>query len=290
MSKLALGTAQFGLDYGINNTRGKIPQEEIFQILDFACQNGIDMLDTAPAYGSSQKVIGQYLAARGGKLNVVSKLSKGSFSDVRKAIHNILAEVNLNTIYGLIYHSIDDFKADPDSWKVLEEQKAAGKVNKIGFSLYTADALEYILEKDIGFDLVQAPYSVLDRRFEKYFSILSEKGVEIHVRSVFLQGLVFKAPDELAGHFLKIKDKLLALKGLAQKNGLTVASLCLNFAKANKFVGKVVTGVDSLSNLKELIGTARDMAQAQALFGAMSDLREEDESIILPFNWTKGMN
>ncbi|MCX5749169.1 MAG: aldo/keto reductase [Candidatus Saganbacteria bacterium] len=285
MSKIALGTAQFGLDYGINNKRGKIPQAEIFEILDLASQNGIDMLDTAPAYGGSQEIIGEYQAAHGSRFNVVSKLSKGSFPDIQKAIDGILTEIRAKTLYGLIYHSIDDFKANEDSWKTLEDNKANGRIKKIGFSLYTPRELEYLFEKSVRFDLVQVPYSIFDQRFKKYFKVLKERNVEVHVRSVFLQGLFFMDANKLDPFFLGIKNELEHLREITDELKISMVDLCLGFALMNNSADMVVAGVDGINNLREIISALTNLDAIKNIYEKLLDLEIDDEKFLLPFNW-----
>lgn len=287
MSKIALGTAQFGMDYGINNKSGKIPKEEVFQILDFASACGIDTLDTAPAYGESQEVIGEYQVKHFNPFKIVSKLSKESFPDVQSSINDIFKKTKSNELYGLIYHHFEDFKENMDSWGILEEYKAKGKIKKIGFSLYTPDTLEYLLEKEIKADLIQLPYSIFDRRFEEYFKILRNNGIEIHVRSVFLQGLVFKRPEELDPHFFKIREKVSRLNIISKGNDISIASICINFASSNRLIDKIIVGVDTITNLKEIVDSAKYIKKIRQHFSQLCDLKEDDEKIILPFNWGK---
>lgn len=285
MSRLALGTAQFGLDYGISNDRGRIPEEEVSSILDLAANNGIDTLDTAPAYGTSEEIIGEYLKKHASKFNIVSKLSKESFPNVKGSVENILRKLGVSDIYGMLFHHFDDFKNDPGHFRSLQEMKAAGKVKKIGFSLYSTADLDHLFDSNIDFDLIQVPYNVFDRRFEKYFDRLVERKVEIHTRSVFLQGLFFVDPEVLDPFFSGIRENLEAVKAVSDKNNIPMVDLALGFALSNSHIDKVVVGVESLQNLREIISSSAGSGIIGEVKDVLLKMSMEDEKYLLPFNW-----
>ncbi|MBW2993081.1 aldo/keto reductase, partial [Candidatus Woesearchaeota archaeon] len=188
-------------------------------------------------------------------------------------------------LYGYLIHDFKTFKEHEGMLGVLKQLKGEGKIEKIGFSLYSPIELKYLLQNNISFDVVQVPYSIFDQRFSRYFSLLKEKGVEVHIRSVFLQGLVFKNPDKLEGRFAKVKNKLLKLRNLSDRLNIPISSLCINFALLNEYVDKVIIGVDSLNNLKENIPSMRDKLRIKEIYSNLKNLEETDENIILPVNW-----
>lgn len=284
-NKIALGTAQFGMDYGINNQRGKIPEKEVFDILFEASRSGIDTLDSAYAYGNSEAVIGNFIRESKKDLKIVSKSPKCEIEEMENIFYSSLKQLGINVFYGYIIHSFDHYRKYPEIWNILERLKSNGKIEKIGFSLYFTSELDYILENNLNIDIIQVPYSIFDQRFEPYFQELKNEDVEIHVRSVFLQGLVFINPDELDNYFTKIKEKLVNLNSMSIKQNIPIVALCLNFAVLNSFVDKVVVGVDSLNNLKEIISSMDYHRDVQNIISKLSVLKEEDENIILPFNW-----
>lgn len=282
-SKIALGTAQFGMDYGINNVRGIIPATEVFEILKLAMDSGIDTLDTAAGYGDSEKVIGKF----NGRFNIVSKLPQSTTTKVEANIIASLDRLKIGSFYGYLFHSFKTYSESPAIWEVFKSFKAKGKIQKIGFSLYYHYELETLIKKKLEFDLVQVPYSVFDQRFSDLFTILKKRGVEIHARSIFLQGLVFKRPENLTGNLSRIKTKLVALRNISEKAGVSIASLCLNFAALDPQIDKLVVGVDGLGNLKGLLDSLKDVVKVNAYYDELFSLREEDENILLPFNWQK---
>ncbi|MFA5114008.1 MAG: aldo/keto reductase [Candidatus Margulisiibacteriota bacterium] len=285
MSKLALGTAQFGLDYGINNERGKVPDREVTAILDFAAASGITTLDTAAAYGDSEERLGRYLAGGGRRFQLISKLQKNA-ADPARALAASLARLQAGALYGFLLHDFKTYENDPSVWEKLQALRTEGKVGKIGFSLYYPAELEKLLTAGLRIDLVQLPYNLFDRRFARYFDRLKKAGVEVHVRSLFLQGLFFRPVAALSAHFNGVKGKLTALRDLAARHKLSLLELALGFALANGAVDKAVVGVDSLANLQEIVAAERTASKAGKL-PELADLQEDDEAIILPFNWTK---
>ncbi|MBW2996320.1 aldo/keto reductase [Candidatus Woesearchaeota archaeon] len=279
--KLALGTVQFGMDYGINN-RGKIPKKEVFEILGFAKENGIDVLDTAYAYGSSESVIGEFISKTNNSFKIVSKLPSKNWEN---AFEESAKRLNSEKVYACLIHDFDSFLENPQIFDKLKILKQKGKIEKIGFSLYYPKEVLYLLDNNVQFDIVQVPFNIFDQRFSSVFELLKEKGVEIHVRSVFLQGLFFKNPAKLEGDFVKIKDKLSDLRSISERTGIPISALCINFALLNQDIDKVIIGVDSLENLQENIDSSKYKKKVNEVYGILSDLKEDDEGIILPINW-----
>ncbi|CAG0970073.1 MAG: aldo/keto reductase [Candidatus Methanoperedens sp.] len=285
VSKIALGTAQFGMDYGINNIRGKIPEKEVFEILNEALKSRIDTLDTAYAYGESETMIGEFNKKYKNKFKIVSKSPKCNTFDLNDFFDSSIKRLGVEVIYGYMVHSFQHYMDYPETWNILEKLRSKGKIEKIGFSIYYPHELNYILENKINIDIIQVPYSIFDRRFEPYFSKLKNIGVEIHVRSVFLQGLVFKNPNELDVYFAKIKKKLDYLNLLSMKLNIPIEALCLNFAVINTFVDKVVVGIDNIRNLNEIVDSTNYIKHVKYSLSELSNFREDDEKMILPLNW-----
>jgi aryl-alcohol dehydrogenase-like predicted oxidoreductase len=284
-NKIALGTVQFGLDYGISNKKGKIAENEVFQILDESIRSGINVLDTAYAYGESELVIGNFIKKRGNVFKIISKLPECDSKDARNLFESSLEKLGVEGLYGYMFHSFQHFVDNPVIMNILEDLKLEGKIEKIGISLYYPSELEHIIENNIYVDIIQVPYNIFDRRFEPYFPVLKNMGVEIFVRSVFLQGLVFKGPSELDDYFAKIKGKIADIHSLAAELNIPIAALCLNFAILNECVDKVVVGVDSVQNLKEIVSSSVYCDDVKNILKKCYSLREDDENMILPINW-----
>jgi aryl-alcohol dehydrogenase-like predicted oxidoreductase len=285
MNKIILGTAQFGMDYGIHNERGRIPKEEVFQILDKAAIEGIETLDTAYAYGESENIIGGFIKSTGKKMRVITKLPACGHSEVRKMVEESLRSLNSSALEGCLIHNFAHYKEDVGIWDELEGLKREGKVKKIGFSLYHPGELEEIFKEKLKADIVQVPLNIFDRRFSDYLPQTRERGIEVHARSVFLQGLVFEAPQKLGSHFKSIKNTLERLNKISDEASIPLFALCLNFVLQNEFVDHAVVGIDSIGHLDQIVAISNHSVSMNRVNPQLADLRVDDENIILPFNW-----
>ena len=283
--KLALGTVQFGLDYGISNATGKITPVEVAGILGLAKASGINLLDTAAAYGESEQVLGEQL--REGKLqfNVVSKLPNCAADKVKVTFQNSLTRLGLSELYGYLVHDFEWFRQQSAIWQELRRLKQEGKVQKIGFSVYLPEQVNWLLETEFVPDLIQVPYSLFDQRFAPLFPVLQERGVEVHVRSVFLQGLFFLSPENLRPHFASVKTKLTQVRQLFAAHQIPVAAGLLCFAWLCEGIDKLVIGVESLQNLRENLAAEKWLEKTREIYPELLQFAEIDPAIILPTNW-----
>jgi len=287
LKKIIIGTAQFGMDYGISNARGKIPYDEVFAILNECAKKKIKFLDTAYSYGDSEKVIGNFIQNFGNKFEIISKLPSCKSEEVEFFLNSSLNKLGITKLYGYLIHNFKAYQLEPSLWDALENLKYHGKVGKIGFSLYFPQELEFLLFNNLQFDLIQIPYSIFDQRFDLYFKELKSRGVEIHVRSVFLQGVIFKKLPELSAFFLPLKEKIKTLNYLSLQAGVPVSTLALNFALHNKFIDKVIVGIDSIRHLYEIIAAVHYYKKIKDIIPKLADLKEDAEKILVPTFWPK---
>lgn len=279
--KLGLGTVQFGVNYGINNSLGKPGISAIKDIINCAIRHGISLIDTAADYGDSEDVLGKSLPSDY-SFQIVTKTSqKISLTD---SVSTSLKRMKVEQLYGVLIHDFSQFKSNPRVWNDLLELKFKGVIRKIGFSLYHPQELDILHDENITFDILQIPYNVFDQRFEPYFNTLIKTGTEVHIRSVFLQGLVFKNPDILPPFFSPIQAKLKEIRSLSKASGQSIQSLCLNFVYCNDLVDKVIIGVDSVANLESNLAALKDNFSISQ-FEILRGLKENNEQMILPYNW-----
>jgi len=279
--KLAIGTAQFGLNYGINNEKGELSQEGINSILDYATEKSIDTLDTAYLYGNSEEKIGKYKNRE--KFKIISKFPY--IKDINKYINESLNRLKIKQLHAYLSHSFSDIKENIAYIESLYELKEKGLTKKVGFSIYYPEELEFLLDNKVKFDIIQIPYNIMDRRFEKYFPLSIEKGFEIHVRSVFLQGLFFKDIENLPSFFSKVKDKIIELQNLGKQFEINLNEILLTFVLSNKFVSRVIIGVDSLAQLRRNVEFDFNKCINVLHKIDVDYFLENDENILLPFKW-----
>jgi len=196
-----------------------------------------------------------------------------------------LTRLKTPSLYGYLFHDFSSYKKNPALLESLYKLRACGKIKKIGFSLYYPRELENLLMDKIEFDIVQIPLNIFDRRFLPYLDELSARKIEVHVRSIFLKGLVFKDLNLLPNYFDGLKPKLAQLKALSSKNNLPVGAICLNFAALIAAIKKIVIGVSTLENLKENIAYLELGEKAGKMLNMLDELKEDDENLILPVNW-----
>ncbi|WP_299824494.1 aldo/keto reductase [uncultured Pontibacter sp.] len=284
--KLILGTAQFGLDYGISNTRGQITQAEVDAILTKAAEAGITTLDTAAAYGESETSIGKALQGKSGFKIITKYPPNEPGKSINRAFEESLQRLGQKKIYGYLLHSFSTYAENPAVIDELLQLKAADKIEKAGVSLYHPAEAEILLKADAPIDIVQFPYSVFDRRFESILPELRWKGIETHVRSVYLQGLYFMQPDAIPAHLQKAAPKVKALQQLAEKYNLPIGAMLMGFVLQNEYIINVVVGVENLQTLEENISFTSTQPPKELIL-ALQDFEEQDENIILPYNWAK---
>ena len=252
--KVALGTVQFGINYGIGNSTGKTPEHEVSKILDLAYQNGISLIDTAQAYGSSEKILGKYHQNR---FKTITKLNSNLINKqaTDSLIEESLKKLQVESIYGVLFHSILNLTNDQKIYKALLNFKSKNVVEKLGISATTIDEIEIYIEKFGLPDILQIPYNIVDRRFKNILIDLHKQGVEIHSRSTFLQGLLFTETSKLSSHFNQIKPFIDKLQNHFRKKEKLARFLLLTVLE-NNFIDKVIIGVNNsaqlLSNLSDI--------------------------------------
>jgi aryl-alcohol dehydrogenase-like predicted oxidoreductase len=198
--RLALGTAQFGLAYGVNNTAGQPTAAAVAEVLAAAQAAGLTLLDTAAAYGNSEARLGE-LAGKTAGFEIITKLPASPPAQVAQHLAESLTRLRRASLYGVMFHAFGPLQAEPAAWQALQAARAAGQVHRIGVSLYHPHEAEWLLAQGWDIDLVQVPYSVLDQRFATVLPQLAARGVEVHVRSAFLQGLLLREPASLPAFF-----------------------------------------------------------------------------------------
>ena len=277
VEKIVIGTAQFGMDYGINNSSGQIAPSEIQSILQLAGENNISILDTSSAYGNAEKILGESLLKTNYNFKIISKCPKSNLS-VNRLFCNTLENLRVDSLYGYLLHHFETYKKNPDIWREFKILKESQKVRKIGFSIYTTKDLDFILSKGDEFDIIQFPYNVLDQQFRPYLEILHKRHVEVHVRSTFLQGLFFMDREKLPPKLRILGKYLDAIDDYAFLEKMSVAEVALNFNLQNKFIDGVLIGVDNALQLKENISSVRHKTVDLTI-----EVKEKD--MLNPSNW-----
>jgi aryl-alcohol dehydrogenase-like predicted oxidoreductase len=287
---LILGTAQFGLDYGISNNQGQVTIEAAKAIMDFAFAQGIHMLDTAIAYGDCEQRLGR-IGVKDWK--VVSKLPEipSDCKDIDRfvftSIFESLHRLKIDRLYGLLLHRPHQLNSTNGDilYKSLLQLKCEGVITKIGVSIYEPlEVLNFIDRYPI--DLIQSPFSVLDNRLVDTggIALFKSRGIEVHVRSIFLQGLLLMSNHQRPIQFNRWRSVWDTWHKWLIECGLSPLEACLRHVLKQSQVDGVVVGVTTLEQLQSILQISAD-----DLFELPSALKCDDRKLINPANW-KNLN
>jgi len=256
-SKIALGTAQFGLDYGISNAGGQVHPNEVKNILSIAKNNNIDILDTASGYGNSEKILGD-VGVHSFKIVTKTTSIKSGVDSVLKSFKQSLENLRIESVDGLLIHNIEDVKDKEFDilYEELNNLKQDKLINKIGFSTYTPKQVDFLLD-NFDFDLIQVPFNVFDVRLIEggQLQALKDKSVEVHARSVFLQGILLNF-NNLPNYFLTWQKQFEKYQAIVDSSGLSLLEYALNFALSIKELDKVLVGVNNANQLIDIINSS----------------------------------
>ncbi|PAJ72202.1 hypothetical protein CJF42_22540 [Pseudoalteromonas sp. NBT06-2] len=276
--KLVLGTVQLGLDYGISNNQGQVTKSQASNILQTANEIGITTFDTAAAYGNSESLLGSLLPQNS---KIISKLPPElkHTDNLNKEMLSSLQKLQKDEIYALMLHDADVLIQYPEISKKLQKIKLSGKIQKIGVSFYFPEQLEACLNMDL--DIIQIPINILDQRFlaSDLLKKVKQKGIEIHVRSAFLQGLLLMKTEGLSNYFNKFSI-LKQLETELSDKSINKLNACVGFVKSIKEIDALVVGCCHSS---ELIEIHQAFANAAPFDGSLYS--SQDLNLIYPANW-----
>lgn len=284
--KLAIGTAQFGSSYGVANTSGILTEGEINKILDSALIEGIDTIDTARSYGESEIILGNSCVS---SFRVITKLPAvpDNCLDIEKWVDSFIVQslkaLKVKNIYGVLFHNPDQLLSNygEDLYKALERYKKNGVILKIGISIYSPSQLDLIMPK-FSVDIVQTPFNIIDRRIlnSGWLEKLSNKNIEIHIRSVFLQGLLLMEYEKIPSHFSKWNSVWSKWKNWLTEREVSAIHACISFVGSFQEVDKIIVGFDSLTHFEQIIDASKKLPLKNII-----NIELEDELLINPSNW-----
>ncbi len=262
MNQFVLGTAQLGLDYGINNIEGKPSRIKAFDLLNAAYENGVRIIDTAAAYGDAEQIIGMFMKQQNKQFKITTKLQKlGKNRDllcqIKENLASSLQNLCVSKIDYYLYHSMEDLIDDEEIFKYFNLLKENCQIEKLGVSIYdTYELEEIILNFSDYIDVVQIPFNIFDIKWLKYDLLrkAKEKGIEISVRSVFLQGLLFLDKEKANRINPKTYEYINNLRKLSEHKKITIEELAVAFVKNQKNIDYIIIGCENktqlLSNIK----------------------------------------
>jgi len=285
-ARLALGTVQFGMSYGISNTGGQVPEAQARAILTTASAAGIGLLDTAAAYGEAEAVVSRVAAELGRPFRIVSKTPPGASIDTVVAAAQRSAELagdkGLDAL--LVHHPADlAGHAGDRLWRALQDLVDRGAVRRIGLSAGFDDGPRALANR-FAPAVMQVPVSLFDQRLvaDGTLAELAARGIEIHARSIFLQGLLFAQDDRLAEPIRHIAPALEARREILRGSGATPVEAALGYVLARPEIRHIVIGVTGPAELREVLAAAA-VAPADLPW---SDIAIDDAIVLNPSRWT----
>jgi len=308
VNQLVVGGAQLGLNYGVANTNGQPTDSECETLIKTAINNGVEYIDTASAYGESEAVIGRVLNSGWmSRVNIITKLSplsecpgnadrKTLEAFVEASVYQSCTHLHCQEIKVLMLHRAAHIHEwNGVVWSKLIQLKDAGVIHQLGVSVQSPEELEFVLDEPL-ITFIQMPYNIMDNRWGSVLSklkqIKSERKLTVHVRSVFLQGLLL---SDNSDHWSKANfgnhDTVVhCLNSWVKKyNRANVAELCLAFVRSQNWVDGIVVGMETTSQLLENInyfnvellepGSIKDIETQRPFF---------PEAVLNPAKWKKG--
>jgi len=285
--KLALGTVQFGLSYGVANNSGQVNTDEARTILQYAKDVGIDTVDTAIAYGNSEERLGEIGLQN---LRIVTKLPEipitktDTESWIVEQFKESLERLKIDRVTGLMLHHPNQLADEngTEIWNSLNILKKIGMVGKIGYSIYEPEELEPLWDQ-FRPDIIQAPYNVLDQRLRKtgWLERLHDSGVEVHARSVFLQGLLLMNSENRPSKFDRWEQLWGAWDNWLDSQQLDPVEACLRFVVSDSMIDRVVVGVETVDQLREIV----TKASYASVLKIPDVLTVEDKNLLNPALW-----
>ena len=290
LKKFIIGTAQFGSRYGISNTSGKTKTKEVKKILSLLDKKKIYYIDTSTNYGKAEKILGSKSKKKTKIITKISakKLCLNKIENIKEKIFKQLNQSKKNlknkSIYAVLINNVDLMlsKKGIKIFESLKEAKKKGLIKKYGYSIYSFLNLKKICNK-VKPDIIQCPYNILDRRLieKNNLNFLKKNTIEVHVRSVFLQGLLLMSKKDMPIYFKKWNNVFNNWEKWVYKSKSSKLSACLNYIYNTKGIDKIVVGVNKAKQLEEILNSKMQKISIP------KHISSKNEKLINPNLWPK---
>ena len=284
--RLGLGTVQFGMPYGTANPQPEVPLVTVRDILSHAQSLGLNILDTAVNYGSSEEKLGQCDLAQWRVVSKLPEIPSNENTDfwMEAQVRASLERLKIPMLDGLLLHRPEQLLGarSAEILKSLTHLKEKGLVGKTGISVYAPDEIFACFDLAY-FDLVQVPFNLLDRRILKSgcLDFLNDKGVEVHARSIFLQGLLLMDLESKNRQFGAWHSIWQELDIWVRNEGISYLEACIAFVKNTPGIDTILVGVNSTANLEEIVSVFESNAKA-----IPGHIHTDDPQLLNPANWS----
>lgn len=297
MKKLILGAAQFGLPYGITNSKGLMPDDkELHDILDYAYERGIQTIDTADAYGIANERLALYFKKSKSRFNIINKIFRYPVLDelsIKNLINNLLIRRDAFKIERfeclMIHHALSLLHQPVVTQTFFSSLKDKGIFENLGLSINNQSEYTSINEY-FKIDVLQAPFNIINQNIlnTEFITNLHKSLCKIHARSLFLQGILLVPYSNLPFHLKSLAPYLNKVEILAKNWGESVMTMCFLFALRSNYVDKFVFGVQSKKELIEIIYSYNRACEINKKHGNGINFDQfncTDTNLVDPTNW-----
>lgn len=294
ISKIGLGSVQFGINYGFTKKKS---QEEVDDILQSAINNNINLIDTAREYGDSEEKIGSFISENKNEFIIATKLKKipdqpdlnfNIMKDlIYKSVEESMNNLRLQKIHLLQLHQTNKYiLQNADFWKIIKQLKEEKIIGAFGVSVYDTEETKFLINHyNKVVDFVQVPFNIFDRRFTELEDIFLKYSIGVISRSTFLKGIIPCSLNKIPVGLEKIVPYKIRLNQLADELSMDVEEIALLFVYSNHFITSTILGVDSSKELKENIKIMNKYKETIFTNQKFNQLSITDEKLIDPRKW-----
>ena len=285
-NRLILGTAQFGMDYGISNKNGEISFKQIIKILNYLKKNKINYLETANSYSTSERKIGKYYLKFKKKFKIITKFSIRNNLNINHQYQKSVFHLGYKPEI-IFAHTGKDYLNKNFRLKLFQLKKKY-KIKKIGVSIYSPSEFYKILKVEKP-DIIQVPCNILDKRFldKKILTIAKRNKIQIHARSIFLQGLFFMKKNEIIKRFKNTKKTFNKLEVICNKENISLGELALLWINKKKEIKRFIIGIDNYNQIINNIKILRNKKIKNLSINEVDKINIYNNKIIKPYLWKK---
>ncbi len=287
--KLILGTVQFGLPYGVTNRAGQPSLEQAFAVLDSAWEAGVRVLDSAQGYGEANQVIAQYHAQCPHRFRVINKVLRQP-SHINSVYDSLARERDallIDTFECIMFHCPASVGPDvPDDF--FFQLHTRGLSRQSGVSLESSQEYEQLKQR-FTFDVVQLPSNPINQKFigGPFIDSLAREGVDVHVRSAFLQGLLL-AGSVVPPYLQPLSVLIDRMVHDSERQGISMIVACLLYSLQRKSVGHIVVGAQDVHQWKGIVDAYKEAeAIKDSLMLPWHDYMCDDFDLAYPVQWGK---
>ena len=268
VSEISLGTVELGMDYGIPVQGDHLQPSETdaARTLNCALDLGINLIDTAQAYGESEAIIGRALKSRREEYLLATKIAGLSWegytgvelqeqveASITKSLRALQTDI-IDLLY--IHNATPELIQCGEIVEIMQRAQDAGYARFIGTTTYGAEAPLAVLE-DGRFDCVQLAYNLLDRQFEeRVLPLAEESDVGVIIRSVLLKGALTHRYAHLPDELRELRTAVNEVNSLCRAPDRSLPGLAYGFVLAHPAVSTALVGTGRVHELREIVSFA----------------------------------